>query len=661
MKPVPLTKGRFLVATECPRKLTYLDDTRYVNTKADDEFLESLARAGHQIGELARAMHPEGIAIQGRELDGQVEETRQHLNKTCVTLFEATFRVEGLVIRADILIKEGERVRLIEVKSKSFDRTQPDKSFRSKNGIRADWRPYLRDITYQTHVVRRAYPNWTVIPYLMLIDPTAKCTVDSIATKIRASIKGRQVTVALDPTLNIQDLHPPLLVMHDVTSEVTEILNGSLKSGGTEIAFVTFVEHIADLLARGVPAEPALTSECRSCEFYCVPEARTEDQRSGWAECMELRYPGRAASARSATVFGLYNDRKTDQRIADNQILLSELDDTDLDVKESPDTISPSHRHHLQIMEVQSSGAPGLRFLRSGTLRAAFDSWRFPLHFIDFETARPCLPFHTGHKPNQLILFQFSHHVLDADGQLAHRTQCLNTEPGEIPNVRVLEELREALGVAGGTVIHWWDHERTVLAELKAQLEQTQEPGHSALISFVDSMLAGVKTTSARMVDLGRLVSDTAFFAGTGGSSSIKKVLPAILQQSWFLEQRYGAPIYGSTRMPSLNYPPGWIWWRRAGARIADPYTLLEPIFSDNELNAIITGAESNELAPYDYVANGGAAMVVYGQLQRPELPSLERTRYQRALLRYCELDTLAMVMVYEALQAWVTAGVQQQ
>jgi len=35
-------------------------------------------------------------------------------------------------------------------------------------------------------------------------------------------------------------------------------------------------------------------------------------------------------------------------------------------------------------------------------------------------------------------------------------------------------------------------------------------------------------------------------------------------------------------------------------------------------------------------------------------LPADERRRLERQLKLYCELDTLAMVMVYEALQEWV-------
>ena len=49
-----------------------------------------------------------------------------------------------------------------------------------------------------------------------------------------------------------------------------------------------------------------------------------------------------------------------------------------------------------------------------------------------------------------------------------------------------------------------------------------------------------------------------------------------------------------------------------------------------------------------DEVGEGGAAMIAYAKLQYYELPDSEREAIRSALLRYCELDTLAMVMLYE-------------
>ncbi|MFD0749169.1 hypothetical protein ACFQZS_03385 [Mucilaginibacter calamicampi] len=45
---------------------------------------------------------------------------------------------------------------------------------------------------------------------------------------------------------------------------------------------------------------------------------------------------------------------------------------------------------------------------------------------------------------------------------------------------------------------------------------------------------------------------------------------------------------------------------------------------------------------------DGGAAMIAYVKMQFADMTEEEQAFYYNALLKYCELDTLAMVMIYE-------------
>jgi hypothetical protein len=56
MDPTTLTKTRFTIAMDCPRKLDYLRDKSYHDARRHDAFLASLAEGGQQVGELARQM-----------------------------------------------------------------------------------------------------------------------------------------------------------------------------------------------------------------------------------------------------------------------------------------------------------------------------------------------------------------------------------------------------------------------------------------------------------------------------------------------------------------------------------------------------------------------------------------------------------------------------
>jgi predicted nucleotidyltransferase len=59
--------------------------------------------------------------------------------------------------------------------------------------------------------------------------------------------------------------------------------------------------------------------------------------------------------------------------------------------------------------------------------------------------------------------------------------------------------------------------------------------------------------------------------------------------------------------------------------------------------------AESIMDAEEQDIADGGAATSAYSRLQFESLDSNNRALINDALLRYCELDTLAMVMIVEA------------
>ena len=49
-----------------------------------------------------------------------------------------------------------------------------------------------------------------------------------------------------------------------------------------------------------------------------------------------------------------------------------------------------------------------------------------------------------------------------------------------------------------------------------------------------------------------------------------------------------------------------------------------------------------------DRLADGGAAMTAYAMMQFTEMSDVERNRIIEGLLKYCELDTMAMVFLWE-------------
>ncbi len=150
------------------------------------------------------------------------------------------------------------------------------------------------------------------------------------------------------------------------------------------------------------------------------------------------------------------------------------------------------------------------------------------------------------------------------------------------------------------------------------------------------------------MVDLLELVKKHYYDPRMKGSNSIKKVLPAVLNQSDFLKEKYGDTIYVSKDgIKCLNYDHE-VWIKYHEGEVMDPYKLLPSMFQDSSEH------DQEMLLGDNVIADGGAALVAYARLQFEDIPANELQEIRKALLKYCELDTLAMVMIIEAWRDWI-------
>jgi hypothetical protein len=175
-----LTKSRFQTALECPTKLYYSGKKKYPSSKDDDEFLAALAEGGFQVGALAKCYYPDGVDVKTLNHKESLQETSELLKQDNVTIFEAAIKYDNLFIRVDILEKKKKQINLIEVKAKSVD--PHSDSFMTGKGkyIAKDWMPYLSDVAFQTWVMEKALPGYSINPYLMLADKSSVASVDGL-------------------------------------------------------------------------------------------------------------------------------------------------------------------------------------------------------------------------------------------------------------------------------------------------------------------------------------------------------------------------------------------------------------------------------------------------------------------------------------------------
>jgi hypothetical protein len=638
-KPFPryLTKSRFKLATECPTKLFYTGKAEYADQSLEDAFLAALAEGGFQVGALAKAMYPDGIAVEAMEQEAALAETAALMEREKVTIFEAAFRFNNLFIRIDILQKQGHILDLIEVKAQSIAHKSELIGKRSGK-IAPTWKPHLMDVAFQEHVLRKVFPEAVIRPRLMLADKTARTSVDGLNQRFKlTALADHQIKVECTNELTPENLGTPILTKINVHSPVKLIKEASYRIGKKSYDFNAYIETLAAAYETDTKISPHVDcATCGKCSFTTTTADELEGKQSGFKACWTEAMKFSAQDFEIPNVMDLWKCTQKETFRKTGRFFLRDLREHDFD------TDKPTGAR--QWLQVRKTVADDLEpWIDLDGLHETSSTWTWPLHFIDFETSAVAIPFTRERHPYEMMAFQFSHHVVHEDGRIEHADEYLNTESGAFPNIEFLRRLKASLEQDEGTIFRYAAHENTVLNQILQQLLDSQDdiPDRPELIEWIQSITQN--TTDERegprnMIDLCELVKKYYYQRDMGGSNSIKKVLPAILNSSKYLQEKYSQPIYNSANFQNHT----WIQYDEAG-RVRDPYKLLPPIFTDRPQE------DREMMGDDDRLTDGGAAMTAYARLQFSDTPDAIRLATRQALLRYCELDTLAMVMIWEA------------
>ena len=628
-------------------------------------------------------------------------------------ILEGAIQSGSCLIRADILEarptqKNNEKrdIHLKEVKAKAWNSSisRDEQLLGKRGGVKADFLPYLLDVAFQKFVVQRAFPALTVTAHLVMPD---KSKINTQIPNLNGSFHRSIINnchVGLDNQTQqwIRDAAldgEHLLATVDVDDIVTDLLQGNLMFPGSirtgkegKQHRKTFQEAVAEweLLVESINEDslneidatksmqslssskivPPIGSHCKSCEFRTSTDSGAP---SGFHQCWQQAtgLTERKLLNGGTLVLDLYYGGRSVAKFLDQEkYFLSDLTNIDLGlnevgsmlekkekkrVKQGEDVtaskkkridkargMTTAQRQSYQISDkTYGDNEPSSRcIIEQDYLASEMDSWKFPYHFIDFETSAPALPYSIGRKPFDVLCFQFSHHVLYKDGQLQHATEFIHAVPGECPNEPFIVALSECMEKYNeGTVFRWASHENTVLTAL---LEKQNQHCSLNATNHLKQLLTGGERS---MVDLAKVAAKCFYVSGSDGSSSLKKVLLPTMAASERLKLLYEQPTYNGINFTNQQ------WWQPSEVgtgdqneknfQVKDPYSLLVAEADDNGL--LVDG---NTL-----VTDGGDAIVAYDTLQRTDINPAVRTELQTSLLRYCELDTLAMAMVVQAWQ----------
>ncbi len=609
-----LTKSRFKLGLDCPTKLFYTKKPDiYADESLDDQFLKALAEGGFQVGELAKCYFPDGIEVDGLDYEKTWAKTQELLKNENIVIFEGAFKFNNLFVRVDILEKKGNTLHLIEVKSKSFRSKDLPQAFwqkRNPNKLDSGWFPYIIDIAFQAYVTKLAFPQFNIKSSLMCSDKDKISTVDGLNQKFLLNRSGKGEKVVKVGDVSLDSLGEPILTSVDLTDIVEKIHNEVEETPKFEkLGFKDTVSFLADKYARDEKVVSEVNSGCKGCEF------RTNHPilKSGFDECFKFAHGLSDEELKKSFAFDVWFSPK----LKNDKLLMEDIDECDFNIKpndDGEDGLSRSQRQWLQIEKVKNNDLSEY-FDKNGFDRIR-NNFKFPLHFIDFETCMVAIPFNKGRRPYEQIAFQFSHHKLNEDGSYVHAGEWIETSPGKFPNFDFVRALKKELETDDGTIFRYSNHENTVLNQIYEQLIESSEPDKEDLCVWIKTITQDREEGwigERNMVDLCEIIKKFYYHPETKGSNSIKYVLPAIL---------------------------------KAQGKDGDPYKNLPPVFDNYDRNTL------DLMMSDDDIRNGGAAMTAYALMQFTQMSVEEREKIKTALLRYCKLDTEAMVWIYQYLEA---------
>ena len=597
-----LSKSDFKLARSCPTKL-YYHKLGYPSVQAGGEFLELLAEGGYIVEAIAKRLFPDGVRVQV-EADPEAAnaETLALLNcADSITLFEATLLHERVLARADILVKQGQCIDLIEVKARSFDQSEYQRRIdegKASLFSLAGWRDTIEDVAFQVHVLRSHFPDFEIRAFLMLPDKTKYSPIDQLHRQFqvqRIPLDGGFSQIQVEFSGDGAALEAAnFLTQIDITAEV-EALLPRVRAG---------IQQYTSLLWPSLQqAKPALSIGCRDCEYWVEDEEPLNGFRACWGDLADV----------SPHLLDLYRvgslrDR-ANELIQQGKVSLYDVT-PDLLLKKDGSMSAHGDRQLRQIHHTRE----GTEWV-SEELADILDSFDYPLHFIDVETCAPAIPCYSGMRPYETIAFQWSCHTLATpDAEPQH--ECWICTEDVFPNFAFAESLMQRLG-STGTPFMWSKHENTVLRDI---LEQMGRRGYHnpALHDWLSHTVKLNGIDTGRLVDLCQLTEKHYLHPQMRGSTSIKVVLEAVWRTNASLRDRF----------------PQYVGYDDQG-ELLSPYKVLPPALINGEAIAITEGTAA--IRAY-------RAMVHHTE---GDCDPTTRDQWKDLLLQYCQLDTAAMVMIW--------------
>ena len=247
-------------------------------------------------------------------------------------------------------------------------------------------------------------------------------------------------------------------------------------------------------------------------------------------------------------------------------------------------------------------------YINVNGIREFLSNLSYPLYFLDFETMQQAIPQYDGQKPYQQITFQYSLHIKESASADYRHKEFLAPSDGTDPRRKLAEQLCKDIPMDVCTLAYNKMFERgriKELAELYPDLAEHLLNIRDHIVDLIDPFRAG-----------------DYYVPAMGGSFSIKSVLPALFPDD-----------------PSLDYHN-----LTGGVQNGGDAMTIFPKLTELYKKLPKQGIQEKE---------DGSLVMSDSLMKLSDIRAIQQeiAASREALLRYCELDTWAMVKVWEKLK----------
>ena len=591
-----LNDHRFLETISCPLKLPFL---------LEDSKLAERPPVFRQMNKLrlrdAVALQFKNCKRTSDDFLSAARETESWLKEPEVAICGAVIQNDGMVTRIPILVKKDDHYTIIQVHGKLLKRAGsaalPDPvNKRSTAGI-------ALKAAYRAEILSRVLPGVSVDAHLFFPQKSFFATENDLNRFNRDAS-------------NVETVFQDLFTKVDATVAMNSVRN-KLPAIAVHPEFegLQIREAIEKIIEykRGDNFLVELHSACLYCPF--------RKSKKGTEGCWEKNFKNEGIKNSELHVPDLMGTGNSDlmQRGVNFQeeIQISDgFHEFELMKQHGGRDISIRQRRNLQILRAKGKTNPIL-WIKKDAHRLG--SFRFPLHFIDFEAATYAIPMRKGDRPYVPLCFQFSCHTLKEDGTLRH-SGWLHSEP-ESANLHAdfSARLLEIPAISRGTIVHYSPFEKQAVQRIMGEFQRDKNRYNSE-IEMLKTFLTGVdQSGNERFADLSEYIRRYYYNSFMTSSLSLKETLESALK----LEQIGSFKIRTherSDKITSRNEFIGQVYpyqkVQNKGTAIMDGSTAMHAWIAQK--NGLLTKEVSNET--------------------------------NRLLHAYCEIDSLAMVFLYKHL-----------